>query len=218
MPRKPDLSLIGKTYNNLRVDNLTDKRNSYNRRLYECTCLLCGRKRYATKRNLQRNEIKDCGNHHAYNDITGQQFGLLKAEYVTDKKSNTTDGSKIWHCKCKCGNECDVSYHALVSGNTSSCGCTHTEKIKNLFIDGTAPCKLDGSKIRCNNTSGTTGVWFDKSKQKWCAEIMFRKKKYFLGRYSQKNDAIAARKLAEQELFGDFLKWYEENIKNKEKS
>ena len=79
MPRKPDLSLIGQVYNNLKVDKLTDKYNSYNRRLYECTCLLCGKKRLATKQNLQRNEIKDCGSHWSYNDITNKR--LENCEY-----------------------------------------------------------------------------------------------------------------------------------------
>lgn len=211
MSRKPDLSLIGQTYNNLKVDKLTDEYNSYNRRLYECTCLLCGAKRLATKQNLQRNEIKDCGNHLVYNDITNQQFGKLKALYVTDKKSETKSRCRIWHCKCDCGNECDVLYDDLVSGNVKSCGCLKTEKIKQLYVAGTAPCKLDGNKIRKTNTSGTTGVWFDSTRQMWTAEIMFKKKKYRLGRYKDKQDAIKARKLAEEKIFGEFLEWYEKN-------
>lgn len=211
MPRKPDLSLIGKIYNNLKVDKLTGKYNSYNRRLYECTCLLCGKKRLATKQNLQKNEIKDCGNHWSYNDIKDIQFGRLKAKYVTDKKSNTKSRCKIWHCECKCGNECDVLYSDLVSGNVQSCGCLRSDNMKKLYVDGTAPCKLDTDKIRSTNTSGTTGVWYDKSRQKWCAEIIFKKKKHFLGRYNKKEDAIAIRKTAEEEIFGDFLKWYKSN-------
>lgn len=97
-----------------------------------------------------------------------------------------------------------------MNGKVQSCGCLKTEKIKELYIDGTAPCKLDGSKIRLTNTSGATGVWYDKSREKWCAEIMFKKKKYFLGRYENKNDAIAVRKLAENQIFGEFLEWYKE--------
>lgn len=211
MPRKPDLSLIGQTYNDLKVDMLTDKYNSYNRRLYECTCLLCGKKRLATKQNLQRGEIKNCGNHWSYNDIKDMQFGRLKAKYVTDKKSHTKSRCKIWHCECECGRECDILYNDLVSGNVQSCGCLQPDKVKELYVNGTAPCKLDGNRIRSTNTSGTTGVWYDKSRQKWCAEIMFKKKKYHLGRFDEKEDAITIRKIAEEEIFGDFLKWYENN-------
>ena len=89
MPRKPDLSLIGKRYNDLLVNRLTDQYNSYNRRLYECTCVLCGNIRLATKQNLQKGEIKDCGKHWAYNDIKNKRFGKLVALYVTQKKSQT---------------------------------------------------------------------------------------------------------------------------------
>ena len=60
MARKPDLSLIGQTYNSLMVVRYTDHRNSYGRGLYLCKCLLCGGERLATRANLLRGEIKDC--------------------------------------------------------------------------------------------------------------------------------------------------------------
>ncbi|MBR1390892.1 MAG: hypothetical protein IJ567_05550 [Lachnospiraceae bacterium] len=191
------------------MDSLTNDYNSYNRRLYECTCLVCGRKRLATKQNLQRGEIKDCGNHHKYNDISDRTYGKLKVMYVTNIKSTTKSRCKIWHCACECGKECDVLYDDLVSRKIQSCGCLRIEKIKGLYAEGTAPCKLNGDNIRSTNTSGITGVWHDKARNKWCAEIMFKKKKYFLGRYEKKEEAILVRKTAEKEIFGNFLEWYE---------
>lgn len=211
MPRKPDLSLIGQTYNNLKVDSLTGERNTYNRQLYKCTCLLCGETRLATKANLQRGEIKDCGYHRQYLDIKNKRFGKLIALYATDKRSKSKNKCKIWHCKCDCGNECEAHYNNLIDGTVRSCGCLKSDNLKSLFFDGTEPCKLDGSKLRNTNKSGTTGVWFDKTRNKWCAEIMFKRKKYFLGRYNDKDDAIAVRKEAEKEIFGSFLEWYETN-------
>ena len=38
---------------------------------------------------------------------------------------------------------------------------------------------------------------------------MLKRKKYYLGRYEKKADAIAARKEAEKVVFGEFLEWYE---------
>lgn len=213
MPRKADTTIIDKVYNNLKADKLTDQYNSYHRRLYECTCLLCGKKRLATKQNLQRNEVKDCGNHRDYKDIKNKRFGKLVAVYVTDQKSHTKSRCKIWHCKCDCGNECDVHYDDLKNGKVKSCGCLKNENIQKLYAYGTAPCKLNGNKIRKTNTSGTTGVWFDKSRNRWCAEIMFKKTKYFLGRYKSKEEAINIRKIAEDKIFCEFLEWYEKTKK-----
>lgn len=205
MSRQPDLSLIGKEFNNLRVDELTNEYNTYNRRLYKCTCLLCGKTRFATKQNLIRGEIKDCGKHRRYVDISGKSFGHLKAICIANQMSNTKNRCKIWRCKCRCGKECNVLYSDLVSGKVQSCGCLKVENIKKLYVNGTAPCKLNGGTIRSTNTSGVTGVWWDGKRRRWCAEIMFKKKKYFLGRYAKKEDAIAVRKEAEKKLFGEFL-------------
>ena len=35
-----------------------------------------------------------------------------------------------WHCKCDCGNECDVCGSNLRNGNTLSCGCLHKQLLK----------------------------------------------------------------------------------------
>lgn len=54
------------------------------------------------------------------------------------------------------------------------------------------------------NTSGITGVAFDKKREKWVATIMFNHKRIFIGRYQWKEDAIAARLKTEAQLFGEF--------------
>lgn len=39
-------------------------------------------------------------------------------------RSKKTDGSHIfWHCKCICGNECDINGTYLRSGISTNCGC-----------------------------------------------------------------------------------------------
>ena len=61
-----------------------------------------------------------------------------------------------------------------------------------------------------NNTSGVRGVSWDKNRRKWAATIVFKGKTYYLGRYHNIEDAAAVRKEAEDALFGDFLKWFQE--------
>lgn len=212
MPRNPDLSIIGQVYNNLRVLEYTEDTNNYGRKLYRCKCLLCGGERMATKSNLIRGEIKDCGctkHNFRSSDLIGKKFGKL---YV--KGTEVVNNKRRYVCECECGNITYVLPGDLKSGQTRSCGCGIGEKVKELYVDGTAPCKLDGSKIRATNKSGCTGVYFSSSHGKWCAEIMFKKKKYYLGRYTDKEDAIKVRKAAENRIFGEFLEWYEDYKKS----
>lgn len=53
-------------------------------------------------------------------DITNQKFGKLTVLY---RNGSTKSGNAKWHCKCECGNECDVVGSALRNGHTKSCGC-----------------------------------------------------------------------------------------------
>lgn len=54
------------------------------------------------------------------------------------------------------------------------------------------------------NTSGITGVTWDKARRKWAAAICYEGKRIHLGRYSNKDDAIKARREAEDKYFGEF--------------
>lgn len=69
--------------------------------------------------------------------------------------------------------------------------CTHKDNLKN-------------SSIRSNNTSGLIGVVYDRNREKWMARIVLNKKDIYLGRYSNKEDAIKARLEAEIKYFGEF--------------
>ena len=56
-----------------------------------------------------------------------------------------------------------------------------------------------------NNKSGVKGVSWSKKTKKWEAHIKFKKKKIHLGLYDHKQDAIKARKLAEEKYFEPVL-------------
>ncbi len=53
-----------------------------------------------------------------------------------------------------------------------------------------------------NNTSGVKGVAYHKLKGKWCAAIGIGGKNIYLGYFKEFDDAVLARKKAEQELWG----------------
>ena len=56
-------------------------------------------------------------------DLTGQVFNRLTVLYKIDKRGNEW----YWHCRCECGNECDVAGASLRAGRTKSCGCLKKE-------------------------------------------------------------------------------------------
>lgn len=55
-----------------------------------------------------------------------------------------------------------------------------------------------------NNTSGVTGVSFNKRKQKWESYITVNNKRKGLGYFDNFEDAVAARKEAEEKYFGEY--------------
>lgn len=59
-----------------------------------------------------------------------------------------------------------------------------------------------GRKI--NNTSGVTGVLWDKEKKKWRSYISINKKQKRLGCFSNFYDAVKARKEAEIKVYGEY--------------
>ena len=160
--------------------------------------------------NAERNQFK-------LNDITNMQFGWLKAIKPTDRKAS--NGSVIWQCECKCGKKVFVDSTVLLLGRRVSCGCklsynanelNYEKRLNEFAIDDTDVKKITRKKLISTNTSGYTGVTWDKSRNRWAAQIVFKNKHYHLGRYEDKKLAIEARKAAEEHLHGDFLKWYAE--------
>lgn len=66
--------------------------------------------------------------------------------------------------------------------------------------------------LRSDNISNTKGVWFDKTRNKWVAEIKISNRKKFLGRFVNLDDAIRARKEAEDKYFGEYSYDYSQQI------
>lgn len=184
--------------------------SSYNK-YYVCQCI-CG-----TLRNIQRSKLisghtKSCGCRRKL-DMTGKiAKDLLFLEPVG------LDGTRVvWKCQClKCGRICERTVSD--AKRIGTCGhhswTTLKENGKRLIkIDGTVVQTLNQKKSK-NNKSGVKGVHWDKTKGKWTAQITFKGKNYYLGRYDDIEDAARARKAAEAELFEPILKKYEKTLKS----
>ncbi len=196
------------------------KRKSKNGSYYwHCICD-CGGEIDAPLTQLTHGYRKSCNclSKPPMKEYIGVRFGKLVAISYAGKRA----GMHRWKCKCDCGNETIVGQTLLQTGKTKSCGCIQqTVYVDNLKLtEGTSVALLERLQKGClpNNTSGQTGVYLNKKSNRWVAEIRFQGKYYYLGSYSKKEDAIKARKNAE-EMHSDFLeRYYEDHIQNKSSS
>ena len=153
---------------------------------------------------------KRVGNY-AYSNIQGKKFERLTALYPLQARCKKR--YVMWHCRCECGNEIDVSYNDLTSSNRKSCGCRkkeHDEALHGFLthVDGTSLDILKSKKIPTNNTTGYKGVYLINGKYE--AKIVFQKKQYHLGKYACPEEAARVRQEAEERLFGTVVAHYEQ--------
>lgn len=93
---------------------------------------------------------------------------------------------------------------------TCSCLLRNNDSLMSslCYVDGTCVEQVKKQRLRKNNTSGYTGVVSYRGR--WRAQITFKRKSYNLGTYDRIEDAVRARKQAEERIFGEFLNWYYE--------
>lgn len=139
-------------------------------------------------------------------DITGQRYGKLTVVEPAENVGSRT----AWLCRCDCGRETVVRTSRLRSGHTSSCGCLAAGREAGLpgltYIDGTCVEMLAAKTVRKNNTSGVPGVDWWAAKQRWRAMICFKGKRHYLGSYTRFEDAVKARRAAEETLHDEFVR------------
>ena len=146
-------------------------------------------------------------------DLTGQRFGKLTVLGPAENIGTRT----AWLCRCDCGQEAVVPTRRLRDGRRTSCGCAkdglndspgEAGRASLTFVDGTCVEMIRAGTVRCNNTSGVPGVEWCKRKGHWRASICFKGTRRYLGSYIRFEDAVQARKRAEEELYRPFLAEY----------
>lgn len=203
----------GQRFGKLTAIEPTEKRADGGSVVWKCRCD-CGNDAEVSLNRLHKGKVRSCGclSNQPLKDYVGKRFGRLTVTCYAGKVNPNTR-ERYWICRCDCGNETCVGHNELRNGDTVSCGCYQKEKLVNSLIlfDNTSVKILEQSKKpRSNNKSGYPGVFQEKS-GKWLAYINFKKKRYWLGRFDDKEDAIRARQRGE-EIHDDFLSWYYEEI------
>jgi hypothetical protein len=131
--------LVGQKIGRWTVQYLLEERTKKRGKIYHCKCE-CGNEKDVPAETLRRGESQSCG---CLNrelaaercratriDLTGQRFGKLVALFPIYSENG---GHTLWHCKCDCGNECDIDMGNLRQGFSQSCGCTHSKNEENII-------------------------------------------------------------------------------------
>lgn len=221
----------------IRFERIEHKRDSKGKNrdvgFWLCKCD-CGNEVVASRNGLVTGDKKSCGclNKEAaikrakknLIDLTGKRInkllviGLEKTEHKR-MKNGKNKTNYYWRCKCDCGQEVVINGKRLREGKVKDCKeviknqtksytrIGNEYKKENILKEGT---RLDflNDKISRANTSGVRGVSFKKDKMKYKATIGFKGKTYFLGYFTNIEDAKKAREKAEEKYYKPILEKY----------
>ncbi len=157
-----------------------------------------------------------------YIGTTINAFRIHDVRNAYDKKGERYYELK---CECSCGDLFWTKKERVINGTITTCGHNRDKQLEHgrvvhtneMLVDGTLISAIDGRrKTNKNNATGVNGVSFMPAYNKYRAYINFKRKQYHLGMFYKLEDAVDARKLAEKEIYGEFLAWYEEYKKTLE--
>lgn len=198
--------ITGMRFGKLTAVRPTIERGGRGSVIWLCACD-CGNEVRTELGQLTGGYKKSCGclKSPARKDFIGKKFGKLTVVAYAGKQA----GMNRWCCVCECGKETVVGQTLLQMGRTKSCGCLQAEILReNLGLrDGTSVVMLRAAKsgrLIKTNTSGYNGVYFDKRRRVWVAQITFKGKTRYLGGFAQLMDAVRARQKGE-EIYDEFL-------------
>lgn len=139
-------------------------------------------------------------------DLSGTKIGYWDVLFPAFVKK----GNIYYRCRCICGREKNVWGFNLQHGRSASCGCRRTENendeqklgrdigralVTSITGRGLSPCYMKEESNK-NSKSGVRGVCPHKGR--WRATITVKRKQINLGIHEKIEDAIAARKAAEE--------------------
>lgn len=222
---------IGLEFGNLTVIDEIDKiyKNGAKRYFYKCQCK-CGNTKTASRQNLQQGKVTMCdkckfmNQYDMYSSPHGIGFSSNGGIFYFDKEDfdkikgyrwYTTDAGYI---RTHVDETHSIFMHSLVYGDKKKLDIDHINTVKSdnrkeNLREATRGENVINRKPISTNLSGVTGVHWNSNAQKWQAVIMKDGVSHYLGIYTDYNDAVNARRMAEIYYFGEYsYKYFEENL------
>lgn len=153
-------------------------------------------------------------------DLTGKKYGKLTVLGLSDKRGSRGRVTRpLWECRCECGAITYKASDTLKNSEISMCAACAAKYASGKarqaagYVGGTQVTKIREMSLTAANNSGVRGVTYEESSNRWRARLCFKGKNMSFGSYAKFEDAVAARKAAEIEVFGAFLEEIESNKK-----
>lgn len=173
-------------------------------------CRSCGCLSRETRFKPRRNTYKILDDYAVFYTNNGTEFYVDKDDIETLKEHTwyidnsgyikDRDGIVLHRLIMKAPKDKDVDHINHNKLDNRKCNLRIVTEYENMW----------NQTLAKNNSSGTTGVYQDKTG--WRAVIGIYNKKIYLGHFKDKNDAIKARKNAEEKYYGRYS--YDNSIKD----
>ena len=202
--------MIGQRFGRYTVVGPVEPDSKNGRRKWICRCD-CGNERAVLESDLNRGHSKSCGCRKRAS-LEGKRIGKLTVLERAEKYSSRGKRKvQLWKCLCDCG---EITYKATDTLNNDSqsmckrCAEKYTiEKAREAgYVDGTQLSKIVRESSASDNMSGVRGVYFDQKTQMYRVRVRFQGKMHEFGRYHTLEEAVKVRQVAEDDIFGDFLR------------
>ncbi len=182
-----------------------------------CRCS-CGKERHVDKYTLLTGKSVSCGHTRVLNNLKRRRAEFIGKTFNEWTVLDVFPGRDAL-CRCSCGTVKKMFLSTVISGRSKSCGCKrnvgHEQESEQAMAAGRAYKKAFtaegltvmylGKKVNKNSSTGITGVGIYRNKrtgeEMYRAYITVKRRQIALGLYSDINDAIAARKAAEEKYF-----------------
>lgn len=209
------IDLTGQRFGKLTVEQKLPPREDA-KTWWLCRCD-CGDTCVTTSYALRSGRQKSCGCARI-KDLTGQRFGTLTVERRSERFVEYPSRGKryLWQCRCDCGQTVYRLAEKLRAGRECACKeCAGKAAARLMtasagFVEGTQLSKIAVTKPNAGSRTGVRGVFFNNRTQKYRAMLRCQGKDHYLGEYVRLEDAVKARKEAEDRYFAPLLARYSE--------
>lgn len=179
-------------------------------------CQSCGCLRNRTnnsKKRIQTNNYDLSGEYGIGYTLSGKQFFFDKEDYDLIKDYCwyiNEHGYVATNIPCEKG-QWKITMHRLIMDVLDNSDMVVDHIYHNKYDNRKSQLRIVNSQQNAfnhskllNNTSGDNGVYWHKKHQKWEALIGYNNKIIYLGLFENKEDAIQARREAEEKYFGEY--------------